>query len=389
MGQAPLRRVAVLAGSSLGWREKIMLGIAAYAHEHGPWHVYTSPEGTEDSLFFSERYPWDGLIVRVTSGRLAKRILARQVPAVSIGSVKVSHRKLPRVKVNDDRLTAIAAKHLLGGGLRSFAYVNYFRSRYDEDRGPAFARHVGNVGCPCAFYCDSSRLAPGASWQSRQRELAGWLRRLEKPVGILTWNADVACQVLEACHSAGIAVPRDVALCSGDEDVAKLELCGPPVSAVVIPAERIGYEAAALLARLMDGEPAPEQPVTVEPEGGVIVRGSSNPAGSDDWEIQQALRYIREHAAEPITVQTVAESLQVSRRSLERRFRQVLGHAPHQELRQARLELAKKYLLETDWPLTRVARASGFTSAAYLVHVFHVLARCTPAAYRRRLGPVG
>ena len=63
------RRVAVLAGSSLGWREKIIRGIAGYAHEHGPWHVYTAPEGTEDSVFFSENYRWDGVIVRVTSDR--------------------------------------------------------------------------------------------------------------------------------------------------------------------------------------------------------------------------------------------------------------------------------------------------------------------------------
>jgi LacI family transcriptional regulator len=385
MSDRAFRRVAVLAGTSLGWREKIMRGIAGYAHEHGPWHVYTSPEGTEDSLFFSETYPWDGLIVRITSGWFARRVLARRVPAVSIGSVKIRSPLLPRVKVNDDTLTAVAAKHLLGGGLRAFGYVSYFRSRNDEDRGPAFARHVGKAGCPCDFYSDGCKLRLGASWQSRQRDLARWLRRLTKPVGILTWNADIAGQVVEACHSAGIAVPRDVAILSGDEDEAKLELSAPPLSAIEIPAERIGYEAAALLDRLMQGTPPPEQPVTVEPEGAVIVRGSSRAAGQDDWELQQALRYIREHAAEAIGVDDIAASVQVSRRSLERRFREVLGHAPHHELRQTRLELAKKVLLETNWPLERVARASGFSSAAYLVHVFQELVRCTPAEFRRRL----
>lgn len=384
MSDRVFRRVAVLAGSSLGWREKIMRGVAGYAHEHGPWHVYTAPEGTEDSLFFSETYPWDGLIVRITSSRFARRILERTVPAVSIGSVKIHSRKLPRVKVNDETLTAVAAKHLLAGGLRAFAYVSYFHSRNDEDRGPAFARHVGKAGCPCDFYSDECKLRLGASWQSRQRDLARWLRRLSKPVGIMTWNADIACQVVEACHSAGIVVPRDVAILSGDEDEAKLELSAPPLSAIEIPAERIGYEAAALLDRLMQGEPPPEQPVTVEPEGAVIVRGSSRAAGEDDWELQQALRYIREHAAEPIGVDDIAASVQVSRRSLERRFRDVLGHAPHHELRQTRLELAKKVLLETSWPLARVAHASGFSSAAYLVHVFRELVRCTPAEFRHQ-----
>src|SRR5262249_52785027 len=120
------RRVAVLAGSSLGWREKVMQGIASYAHEHGPWHVYTAPEGAEDSLFFTPRYQWDGLIVRVTSGLQARRVRALRVPSVSIGSVRFPGPSLPRVKVDDDRLARIALDHLLALGLRRFAYCGLF-----------------------------------------------------------------------------------------------------------------------------------------------------------------------------------------------------------------------------------------------------------------------
>lgn len=387
MDRKSIRRVAVLAGSSLGWREKVMRGIAGYAHEHGPWHVYTAPEGSEDSLFFSETYRWDGLIVRVTSGRLARRILALGVPAVSIGSVKIRSRRLPRVKVDDEQLMALAARHLQGGGLRRFAFCSFFANRNDEDRGPAFARLVGRHGCPCEFYSDFTRLQLGASWQRRQRELARWLRKLEKPVGIVTWNADIACQVVEACHVAGVAVPGEVAVLSGDEDRTKCELSRPTVSAVEIPAERIGYEAAALLGRLMAGAAAPPEPILVEPSGVLAIRESSNTAHLEDWEVQQAVRFIREHAAEPISIADVAGHLQLSRRSLERQFARVLGRAPHAELRQARLELAKRLLLETDWPLFQVAGAAGLTSASYLAQVFRREAGCTPAEFRQRFRP--
>ena len=84
-----VRRVAVLAGSSIGWREKLMRGIAGYSNEHGHWHVYTAPEGTEASLFFSETYSWDGLIVRVIESSEARRILKLGVPAVSVGSARI------------------------------------------------------------------------------------------------------------------------------------------------------------------------------------------------------------------------------------------------------------------------------------------------------------
>ena len=132
-------RVAVVAGSSITWRERILRGIASYAHEHGPWHVYTAPEGIEDSLFFSAKDRWDGVIVRVTSERLARRVLALGVPAISIGSTLYTGQRLPRVKVDDLQLAELAVQHLVRGGLRRFAYCSYFERRADEDRGPAFA----------------------------------------------------------------------------------------------------------------------------------------------------------------------------------------------------------------------------------------------------------
>src|SRR5437660_12573447 len=104
MSKLGRRRVAVLAGSSLGWREMVMHGIASYAHENGPWHVYTAPEGAEESIFFTPRYQWDGLIVRVTSRLQAKRIRALRVPTVTLGSVRFPGKDLPRVKVDDESL---------------------------------------------------------------------------------------------------------------------------------------------------------------------------------------------------------------------------------------------------------------------------------------------
>src|SRR5579885_1231210 len=124
-GMAMVRRVAVLAGSSIGWREKLMRGIAGYSNEHGHWHVYTAPEGTEASLFFSESYSWDGLIVRVTDAAEARRIVKLGVPAVSVGSARVPSMSLPRVKVDDAALTGLAARHLITGGLRQFGYCSW------------------------------------------------------------------------------------------------------------------------------------------------------------------------------------------------------------------------------------------------------------------------
>jgi LacI family transcriptional regulator len=384
--RATRRRVAVLTGSSQVWREQVMRGIAGCAHEHAPWQVYTAPEGVEDFVFFSDGYRWDGvLLLRNANGRLTRRIRTLGVPTVSIGSVRVNG--LPRVKVDDDRLAELAVRHLHAAGIRHFAYCSFFQRKTDEDRGPAFARHVAALGLQCSFYSDYTRLPAGVAWQSRQRDLALWLSRLEQPVGVFTWNPDVACQVVEACRAASLELPGQIAVVSGDDEPAKCELSSPTISAVAIPVERLGYEAAVLLERLMNGESAPCEPVLIEPCGVLTVRESSGALGKTDSEVHQALRFIREHASEPIGVPEVAESVGTSRRWLERRFRKVLGRSPHEELRQARLDCAKKLLLETDWTLAEVARAAGLTTAPYLNYVFRRETGCTPAEFRRRFRP--
>ena len=107
-------------------------------------------------------------------------------------------------------------------------------------------------------------------------------------------------------------------------------------------------------------------------------------AGLQDGDVHRAAQYLREHAGEPITVPDVAEHLHVSRRWLERHFRKVFGHTPHAELHRARVELARKYLLETSWTLAKVAHAAGLTSASYLNAVFRREVGLTPVEFRER-----
>jgi len=56
-------------------------------------------------------------------------------------------------------------------------------------------------------------------------------------------------KVLRACGELGIAVPEDVAVVGVDNDDLFCDLCDPPLSGVDPNFERIGYEAAAALAR--------------------------------------------------------------------------------------------------------------------------------------------
>ena len=367
-----------------------MRGIAGYSNERGHWHVYTAPEGTEASVFFSESYRWDGLIVRMIDSREARRVMKLGVPAVSVGSARVASSTLPRVKVNDEALTKLAVGHFVAAGFREFAYCSWF-SRAGDDRGPAFASQLREQRFGCNFYSDFTRLKPSSNWQSRQRDLARWVRSLPKPVGILTWNPDVGCQVVEACNRAEVQVPQDAAVITADDDPMKCELSRPTISAIEIPAVRIGYEAAQLLDRMMDGQSPPEAPLLIEPAGIVTVRQSSNTSSLPDRDVHLAVQFIREHAAEGINMEQVAARLAVSRRWLERHFDDVLGHSPHEELQRCRLELAKRMLLDSDLDAAQIATASGFASSSYFNSFFKRRTGLTPLQFRngQRFGRPG
>jgi AraC-like DNA-binding protein len=79
----------------------------------------------------------------------------------------------------------------------------------------------------------------------------------------------------------------------------------------------------------------------------------------------------------------LAESAGLSERSLRRAFRKRFGTSPHQYLIEARVGEAMRLLLETDWPIKRVAASLGYADVFYFTRQFRRHAGVSPAAYRR------
>ena len=68
--------------------------------------------------------------------------------------------------------------------------------------------------------------------------------------------------MLDACRRAGLRVPDEVAVIGVDNDSNLCNLCTPPLSSIDVNPSRVGYEAAALLTRLMRGVARPAGPVS-------------------------------------------------------------------------------------------------------------------------------
>src|SRR5207249_2912841 len=127
------------------------------------------------------------------------------------------------------------------------------------------------------------------------------------------------------------------------------ELARPPLTSVIAPAEHVGYEAAALLDRLLAGQKPPERPLLFPPLG-VVARQSSDLLAIEDAAVAAAVRFIRAHGHQPIQVRDVLEAVPVSRRSLELRFQKVVQRTLWEEIRRVHLERAKNLLGNTALP---------------------------------------
>ena len=101
--------------------------------------------------------------------------------------------------------------------------------------------------------------------------------------------------------------------------------------------------------------------------------------------IQEAVRYIRHHYAEDLSVADIAEHIGMSQSWLTKRFRQECGRNILSCLLSVRVERAKALLVETDMLILEIACACGFENPGYFISVFRRAVGMTPKAYREMM----
>lgn len=154
---------------------------------------------------------------------------------------------------------------------------------------------------------------------------------------------------------------------------------------IYTPGEQVGYEAMALVDRLLDGQKPPRGPILV-PATKLIVRQSTALTGDTWCNIDWALRLIRQRACERVRVGQVAKSLDVSRRRLEQEFVRAIGHTPGEEIRRVRIARAKELLCTTDHRIAEIAGMVGFERPANFSEFFRKHTGTSPRAYRQAYG---
>lgn len=386
MPRTSTTRVALLIETSTSYGRGLLRGISRFAKTNGKWSLFLEPSGADGSLVHAERWEADGLLVRVHTRRLADRVLKTSLPAVDLGYV-IPDLFPWSISNHQQRVGEVAAEHLLACGLRNFGFCGWGPAHppakaWEPIRLDAFRRVIGRTGGTVAAYT-WPRLKRDREWNRAQPHLAEWLHAQPRPIGIMAANDLRASQLLDAARRAGLRVPEDIAIIGVDNDEMLCELSTPSISSVALNLERIGYEGAGLLSKLMRGRPYPKRPIRIPPLG-VMARQSTDVIATDDALIADAVRFIRSRFQDPIDVSDVLNHIGVSRRTLELRFRDAMGCSPYQELHRCRLNHARSLLLETELTVRQIASRCGFPYVENFHAVFRREESMTPSQFRQR-----
>lgn len=380
-------KVVLFLESSRASGRLLLEGVARYAHHHGPWSFYWEPGGLEAGRVKLKKLDADGIIFRDVA-RLTQEVLHLGIPAVVVGHTGHEVRGLINVVTDSAAIGRMAADHFLDRGFKHFAFSGHAvtareQTPWSTHRMAAFRSRVVEAGfAPPANYVLP---APRADWQTTRQHLAAWLAQLPKPLGVMACNDDCGVQVIEACKFKGLVVPDTVSVMGADNDEVVCGLADPAMSSVAINFEQAGYEAAAALDRLMRGARNAPRQITVRATH-VVARRSTDIMAVADPQVAKALTCIRDRVRSPLTVNEVAQAAGVSRRALERRFRQQLGGSVLEAIRRQRADQIARLLVETSLPVARIAESLGFADAQHFARYFRAAKKMSPLAYRKAGG---
>jgi LacI family transcriptional regulator len=380
------RNVAVLLNLSRPYDRQIVRGISRYMHSRESWLLYVEENPADKIPSFTE-WSGDGVIVDTDDRRIAEAMSQFNGTVVGIGCLAPDVLKrlgVSTVKTDDQMIAQWAADHLLERGLEQFAYCGmrtHGLDRWADVRRDSFRQHVAKHGHPCQIF--TGRWYAPRHWTQMLSELTQWLARLPKPIGIMACNDLRGRHLLEACRQLDLHVPDDVAVVGVDNDELMCELAIPPLTSVALGTQQMGYQAAMLLDQLMHGRRRRPRHLVVPPTC-LVPRRSTDMVAVDDPIVSGAMRFIRERAATGIAVPDLVRHLDVSRSTIETRFKRCLGRTVHEEVQRVRLDTARRLLTTSDLPLSAVAQRAGYSTVQYMSAVFRRELGHAPGQLRRQ-----
>ncbi len=363
----------------------MLKGIAHYERTHQLWAAFHDDQAraeTEPHWLRSKK--WHGVISRHTTPGLVQVCAELKIPLVDLNDIE-PYPGVPKVRPDNVGLGHLGAEHFLERGHQHFGFTGFSNDGWSCERRDGFVEALRLAGRECDVFDVNYPGDLTPVWDEAQiASLANWLKRLPKPVGVMACMDLRAQQIINAAQANDILVPEEVAILGVNNDPIRCEMTYPPLSSVVPNAFKSGYTAAEMLAEMLAGRKPKSYDLRIEPVG-VVTRPSTDVLAIADRNMATALSFIRERACHGITVDEVMRHAYASRSQLEKKFRHFLGRSPQAEIRRVQVGKIRQLLIETDFPLKKIAELTGFEHVEYMCVLFKRLTGDSPGIYRKKM----
>ncbi len=375
------RRTVLLALNADAIRSDAKSGIYDHARRAG-WRIV---DLFLCNMAMPPRVRADGALLALGGGStsLVKQLDRMGIPRVHLDSL--THADAGRVDQDLRATGRMAAGHFAERGFRNMAYLHaeFYEDSHLRSMGDSFIARARQRGAKADLIAVNrpGDIVPWSHVERMAKRFGREIAKLEKPLGVFTYNDIMAARICLYCEILGLRVPEQVAVLGRNNNVHQCNFAPTPLSSVDTNNVARAKVAAELLESLMDGGPVPAEPILVPPAG-VVTRRSTDVLALPDADTASALRYIWEHFAEPLNVAGIADAVGLSRRKLERHFREHLGRSVNEELMRKRIERACELLTSTKTKGKHIAEQVGFTSEKYFYVRFRRIMGTTPRQYR-------
>ncbi len=378
-------KILVLTDFASSYSRLMLEGMIRYSREVGPWTFIRMPlyymmiNGETGVIDFAKKWHADAIIAQLRDVNI-ELLRELNIPII----VQNYHKRNSYISnlTGDYYGTGVmAADFYLEKGYQHFAFYGYENVIWSRERGLGFKERIEKKGLTCHLLENNNR-GDTNEWIYNTEIIAQWLQSLPKPVALFACDDYYAQQIAETCNIFNISVPDDIAILGVDNDLLICNLSTPPLSSITLDVENGGYQTAKLLDRYIKKEIGEIPDIVINPLY-IEERASTDKYAVTDPHIKILMDYIYQNYNNKISVPDLVDMVPLSRRVLEKKFKNLVGTSIYQYILNFRISRFTKLLLTTDLYLPDIAIQVGFDDYKNVSRIFRKYKSMSPAEYRK------
>jgi LacI family transcriptional regulator len=351
------------------------------------WRLYniSSTKG-----FLPRSLPVAGALVQHSlDDPMVKMLMREKIPFVRVGTLPSFYfekSKVPSIGFDMKEVGRLAARFFAERGFNELAYIGSNPMVHGVPLFEAFKELGSSLGCKVNLFQVEhykEEVKRDQFFRESSKQVTNWIKSLPKPVGLLAYSDNLANRYISYLIDAGIEVPKDVAVLGVGNTAFICETSAVSLSSIDLPWSKMWLESCRLLNSMIN-EPASKPEKYFLAPTLVSERESTEVVTLTDLTVKSGLQFIWENYSRNIGVEDLIQHIGVSRRTLQRAFQDNLGRGINEEIRQKRLDVGKRLLLNTDDSIKEIAQRCGYNSSNYFNKAFVKSFEQTPLEYRQK-----